>query len=60
MQTSIFRIEAAFAGRVELLRAQLGLPPEAPPKPDKAAVGRQLKQTLRAIGAHKRGGKSGQ
>jgi len=55
MRTSIFRIEAAMEGRIASLRAQLGLKPEEPPPPDKQDVAKQLKSTLRIIGARKRG-----
>jgi hypothetical protein len=55
MRTSIFRIEAAMEGRIASLRAQLGLPPEEPPPPDKATVARNLKTALRTAGARKRG-----
>lgn len=57
MQASIFRIELAMDGLIRRKRAEAGLPPDEPPAPDKAAVGNQLKQRLRAIGAVIRGRK---
>lgn len=56
MQASIFRIELAMDGLIKRKRAEAGLPAEEAP-PDKAAVGNQLKQRLRAIGAVIRGRK---